>query len=78
MVLGQAYGGLTDGDGPRWLSVETSIVPQIGPWSLQAGWREAVAGRETPVARGPVLACGDAFDMTRRKVATETGTARVT
>ena len=56
MVLGQAYGGLTDGDRARWLSVETSVVRRIGPWSLQAGWRETVVGREIPVARGPVLA----------------------
>jgi len=55
-VLGQAYGGVTDSGGARWLSVETSVVRRFGPWSLQAGWREAVVGREIPVARGPVLA----------------------
>ena len=56
LVLGQAYGGVTGSGGARWLSVETSVVRRFGPWSLQAGWREAVAGREIPVARGPVLA----------------------
>lgn len=56
LVLGQAYGGQTDGDGSRWLSVETSIVRHLGGWSLQAGWRKTVAGRETAVASGPVLA----------------------
>jgi hypothetical protein len=56
MVLAQAYGGLADDEGPRWLSVETSVVRNLGDWSLQLGWREAVAGRETPRSSGPVLA----------------------
>ena len=56
MVLGQAFGGVADGDGPRWLSVETSVVRRIGDWSLQAGWRQTVAGRETPLAQGAVIA----------------------
>jgi protein XagA len=60
MVLGQAFAGQSD-DGPtwkgaRWLSLESSIVRHQGPWSFQAGWREAVAGRSTPRASGPVLA----------------------
>lgn len=56
LVLGQAFGGVTDGDGARWLSVETSIVRNLGAWSLQAGWRQSVAGQRTPVANGPILA----------------------
>ncbi len=56
LVLGQAYGGITDGDQARWLSLEASIVRNLGDWSLQAGWREAVAGRETPQSRGPIVA----------------------
>jgi len=56
MVLGQAFGGMTDGDGARWLSVETSVVRNLGRWSLQAGWRRTVAGRETPLAEGAVIA----------------------
>ena len=56
MVLGQAFGGMTDGDGSRWLSVETSVVRAVGRWSLQAGWRRTVAGRETPLAEGAVIA----------------------
>lgn len=55
MVLGQAFGGAADG-GARWLSVETSLVRDFGAWSAQAGWRQTVAGRETPIARGPVFA----------------------
>ncbi|MBU4136350.1 MAG: hypothetical protein KJ690_08040, partial [Alphaproteobacteria bacterium] len=56
MVLAQAFGGQTDDGGPRWLSVETSIVRDMGDWSLQAGWRHTVAGRETPEGGGPVIA----------------------
>lgn len=56
MVLGQAFGGITDGDGARWLSVETSVVRNLGDWSVQAGWRRTVAGRETPLAEGAVVA----------------------
>lgn len=56
MVLGQAFGGLTDSGDARWLSVETSVVRHFGDWSLQAGWRRTVAGRETPLAEGAVVA----------------------
>lgn len=55
MLLNQAYGGQADDGGPRWLSVETSLVRRFGRWSLQAGWREAVTGRETPRSSGPVI-----------------------
>lgn len=55
LVLAQAYGGVSD-ETPRWLNLETSVVRRLGPWALQAGWRETVAGRETPVSRGPVVA----------------------
>ena len=56
LLLAQAYGGVADDDGPRWLSAEASVVRHFGNWSLQAGWREAVAGRETPQSGGPVIA----------------------
>ncbi len=56
LILGQAYGGAVDDDGARWLSLETSVVRHVGAWSLQAGWRETAAGRETPLGRGLVLA----------------------
>jgi hypothetical protein len=56
MVLAQAYGGQADDGGPRWLSVEASVVRDFGDWSVQAGWRQAVAGRETPESGGPVIA----------------------
>jgi len=56
MVLAQAFGGQADDGGPRWLSVEASVVREFGDWSVQAGWRQAVAGRETPESSGPVIA----------------------
>lgn len=56
MVLGQAFGGRTETGDARWLSLEASVVRRFGDWSLQAGWRRAVAGRETPESQGPVVA----------------------
>ena len=56
MVLGQAFGGRTENGDARWLSIETSVVRDFGDWSVQAGWRQAAAGRETPEASGPVIA----------------------
>lgn len=56
MVLGQAFGGVADDDRARWLSIEASLVRHFGDWSLQGGWRQTVAGRETPFASGPVIA----------------------
>jgi hypothetical protein len=55
MVLSQAYAGATDGDGSRWVSVETSVVREMGDWAIQAGWRRTVAGHETPQAEGLVV-----------------------
>lgn len=56
MLLGQAYGGVTDDKGARWLSLEASAVRRLGDWSLQAGWRQAAAGRDTPISGGPIIA----------------------
>lgn len=55
LMLAQAYGGQADEGGPKWLSIETSIVRDIGDWSVQAGWRQTVAGRETPASSGPII-----------------------
>lgn len=55
MALGQAFAGAADGDGARWLTLEAAVVRRVGDWSLQAGWRQAVAGRETPAGQGPVI-----------------------
>lgn len=56
LILGQAFGGVSDGTDVRWLSMETSAVRHFGRWSLQAGWRQSVAGQQTPVANGAILA----------------------
>lgn len=40
----------------RWLKTEFSVVRAFGDWSLQAGWRDTVSGRETARDRGVVLA----------------------
>lgn len=61
MVLAQVFGGMADDDGARWLSIEASIVRNFGDWSLQAGWSQAVAGRETPESDGPVVALWKRF-----------------
>nr|WP_183252677.1 hypothetical protein [Brevundimonas basaltis] len=55
MVLTQAFGGETEDGVARWLAVEASVVRDFGVWSVQAGWRQTVAGRETPQASGPVI-----------------------
>ena len=55
MLMAQGFGGAVDGDGARWLSVEVTAVRDFGVWSLQGGWRQALAGRDTPVAGGPVI-----------------------
>ncbi len=55
-TLAQAYGGVADDDGPAWLHVEASVVRRFGDWSLQAGWRETVYGREVAASSGPVVA----------------------
>lgn len=56
--LVQAYAGRADGGGgsPAWIKAETSLVREAGDWSFQAGWRQSVGGRSSPVESGPVLA----------------------
>lgn len=54
-AMGQVFAGAADG-GARWASAETSLVRRAGRWSLQAGWRRTIAGRDTPAASGPVVA----------------------
>lgn len=56
LLLWQTYAGWTDGDAAEWSNVEASVVRDLGRgWSVQAGWREAAEGRNTPTASGPVL-----------------------
>ncbi len=54
----QSYNGRADSSpiAPDWSKIETSIVRRLGRWSLQAGWRQTVWGREDPVTGGPVAA----------------------
>ena len=40
----------------RWYKVEAGLVRRLGPWRVQAGWRQTVAGRNTPEEGGPVVA----------------------
>lgn len=58
LFLVQSYAGQADSKPvrSRWGKSEISVVRDLGPWSLQAGWRQAVMGRETPADHGPVLA----------------------
>jgi hypothetical protein len=57
-VFVQSYSGRADSRpiAPEWSKIEASLVRRLGPWSLQAGWRQTVWGREDPVAGGPVIA----------------------
>lgn len=63
LMLTQVYAGEANSaaTSPRWLKLEVSAVRRFGDWRLQAGWRESVAGRESPVERGPVLAVWRSF-----------------
>lgn len=54
-VLNQMFAGRGE-QGSEWANMETSVVRTSGPWSLQAGWRQAVAGRNVPDSKGPILA----------------------
>jgi hypothetical protein len=59
MVMGQMFAGVTDkapdGASAGWLSLEGSAVRRFGDWSVQAGWRHAVAGHEIAISRGPII-----------------------
>lgn len=61
LVLAQLYAGQAEAPArpgavaPRWAKAELSLVRHLGPWSVQAGWRGAVAGRESPAEQGPVI-----------------------
>ena len=58
LLLAQGYAGQADSKPvrSRWNKSEISVVHDLGAWSLQAGWRQAVSGREAPADHGPVLA----------------------
>lgn len=58
LLLAQTYGGQADRSPvrARWLKSEFSVVRSFDAWSVQAGWRDTVSGRETARDRGVVLA----------------------
>lgn len=58
LLLAQTYAGRADRDelDARWIKAELSVARAFGDWSLQAGWRDTVSGRETTRDRGVVLA----------------------
>lgn len=58
LLLAQTYAGKADraDTDARWIKSEISIVRAFGDWSVQAGWRDTVAGREVARDRGVVLA----------------------
>lgn len=58
LLMAQAYAGKADSKPirSRWIKSEISVVRDLGAWSLQAGWRQATSGRETPSDHGPLLA----------------------
>ncbi|WP_419251650.1 hypothetical protein ACN2C6_09845 [Caulobacter sp. ErkDOM-YI] len=57
LVMAQTYAGEADAR-PRkssWVKAELSVVRGFGAWSVQAGWRQTLAGREIARDRGAVL-----------------------
>lgn len=58
LLMVQTYAGQADSRPvrSRWCKSEISLTRDLGAWSLQAGWRQAILGRETPADRGPVVA----------------------
>jgi hypothetical protein len=58
LLMVQTYAGQADSEPvrSRWCKSEISLTRDLGEWSVQAGWRQAVLGRETPADHGPVLA----------------------
>jgi len=63
LLLAQTYAGREDQKpvAPLWLKSEWSVIHDVGPWRLQAGWRAAQIGVDSPVTRGPVLALWRTF-----------------
>jgi len=58
LLMVQTFAGQADSRPfrSRWCKSEISLTRDLGAWSLQAGWRQTMLGRETPADRGPVLA----------------------
>lgn len=58
LLMAQTFAGQADSQPvrSRWCKSEISLTRDLGVWSLQAGWRQTILGRETPADRGPVVA----------------------
>ena len=58
LLMVQTYAGQADSEPvqSRWRKREVSVTHDLGAWSLQAGWRQTLSGRETPIDHGLVLA----------------------
>jgi len=54
-VLLQNYRG-SNPRGVEWSKAELSLVRELGPASLQLGWRQSLSGRQTAHEAGPVMA----------------------
>lgn len=63
LVLAQSYAGKADGgdDSPIWVKGELSLVRRFGDWRVQAGYRRSLAGRNSPLEHGPVVALWRTF-----------------
>ena len=63
LLLAQAYGGEAQSRpvSSRWLKTELSVARSFQRWSVQAGWRQTVAGRETARDQGLIVAVWRGF-----------------
>jgi hypothetical protein len=57
LLMTQIYAGETVSRPVRsaWIKTETSVVRSFGTWSLQAGWRQTLTGREVARDKGAVI-----------------------
>jgi len=57
LVMAQAFAGEAEASPrrSRWIKAELSVVRGFGPWRVQAGWRQTLAGQEIACDRGAVL-----------------------
>lgn len=58
LFLSQIYAGETVSRPVKsgWIRTETSVVRSFSTWSLQAGWRQTLMGREVASDKGAVVA----------------------
>lgn len=63
LQLTQIYAGQVDGGPSRsqWVKLDQTIIRKIRGWTVQTGWRYTLAGRNIPIAEGPVIAIWKTF-----------------